>query len=59
MKVVQAFLNAVQIGQRRFNPVGCHVKLAHASFNARKDQESSFLHCTVPLELVHASFSAR
>ena len=32
MKVVQAFLSAVQIGQRRFNPAGSLVKLAHAPF---------------------------
>ena len=49
------FLSAVQIGQRRFNPVRCLGKLAHASFNARKDLESSFHCCGGPVKFVLAS----
>ena len=45
MKDEQAFISVVQIGQRRFNPVGCLVKLAHPSFNARNNLESSFPPC--------------
>ena len=44
---------------KTFYPVQCLVKLAHSSFNARKDLESSFHHCAGFVELVHASFGVR
>ena len=55
MKDVQAFFVCRAIRTKCFDPVGCLVKLAHASFNTRKDLESSFHCCGGPAKLVLAS----
>ena len=51
-------LASLERSRKQFSPLGCPMKLAHASFSARKDQESSFHHCAGLVELVCASFSA-
>ena len=45
-------LASLERSRKQFSPLGCPMKLAHASFSARKDQESSFHHCAGLVELV-------
>ena len=59
MEVVQGLFSAVQIGQRRFNPVGYIEKLAHTPFSDRKDLESSLHHCAGPVKIAHVCYCAR
>ena len=59
MRLGQTCLCAVQTRLRRLNLRGGAVKQLQACLSARKDRESSFLHCGSPGRLVQDCLCAR